>query len=263
MDPADLDPRNAWNAGAEAYIHFVDSGADYYRRLVHAPALLAACGDVRGLAVLDLGCAHGDFSRRLATAGASVTGVDLSDSLLAAAVAREAADPLGITYLCADVTKPVDRLGDASFDLVTAAMSLQDTADPGAALAEAARVLRPAGRLVFSVPHPCTTPAVRMWQRDDAARKLALCLDRYFDTGPAVCEWNMARLKYPWRTPYQRLTLEEWSDRIYKAGFTVQRLREPRPNAALVADCPDLDDCYRMPFFLIFDAAKAGGDRSP
>ena len=89
MDPADLDPRDSWNAGADAYVHFVDSGADYYRHLVHGPALLQACGDVRGLRVLDVGCGHGYFCRQLAAGGAVVTGVDLSDELIAAAVARD------------------------------------------------------------------------------------------------------------------------------------------------------------------------------
>jgi SAM-dependent methyltransferase len=265
MDPAELDARRAWNAGADSYIHFIDSGADYYRHLVHAPALLVACGDVRGLTALDLGCGHGDFSRRLAAAGATVTGADLCDNLLAAAVAREQEKPLGIAYVRADATGRIDRFADGSYDLATASMSLQDIADPAAALSEAARVLRPGGRFVFSVPHPCTTIAVRYWQRDGEGKKLALCLDRYFESGPAVCDWNMARLKYPWRTPYRRFTLTEWSDLTQGAGFMLRRIHEPRPDAALVAANPDLEDCYRMPFFLIFDAVKTGrhGAESP
>ena len=43
--PADvLDARQAWNSGADAYIQYVESGADYYRHLVHGPGLFAACG---------------------------------------------------------------------------------------------------------------------------------------------------------------------------------------------------------------------------
>src|SRR3954468_7625220 len=94
-----LDARAAWNAGADAFAHFVESGADYYRHLIHGPALLAACGDVRGLAALDVGCGQGYFSRLPANAGAAVTGIDLADKLVARAKQIEAQEPLGISYL--------------------------------------------------------------------------------------------------------------------------------------------------------------------
>jgi 2-polyprenyl-3-methyl-5-hydroxy-6-metoxy-1,4-benzoquinol methylase len=257
----ELDARQAWNAGADAFIHFVESGADYYRHLVHGPGLLAACGDVQGARALDLGCGQGYFSRILARNGATVTAIDLSDLLLARALEWEATGPLGITYLAMDAAELGERFARDSFDLVTGCMSLQDTADPAAVLAGASRVLRREGRAVFSVPHPCTDTPFRQWQRDEQRNKLALCLDRYFDTGPAVCHWNMARLKYHWHTPFRRFTLTEWSGLIRNAGFVIRRLSEPRPDDALVTAHPELDDCFRMPFFLIFEIVLAAGAR--
>src|SRR5438445_388727 len=82
-------------------------------------------------------------------------------------------------------------------------------------------------------------PRSRVWQRDGQGRKLALCLDRYFDSGPAVCDWNMARLKYPWRTPFRRFTLTEWAGLIRAADFVIWGLHEPRPDAAAVARHPE------------------------
>lgn len=38
--------RRAWDAGAEAWEEFVESGADYYRTEVHGPALLDVCGEI-------------------------------------------------------------------------------------------------------------------------------------------------------------------------------------------------------------------------
>jgi 2-polyprenyl-3-methyl-5-hydroxy-6-metoxy-1,4-benzoquinol methylase len=256
MGPAELDAREAWNAGADAFIQFVESGADYYRLLVHGPALLAACGDVRGASALDLGCGHGYFSRLLARAGATVTGIDLSDSLVARAVQLEAGEPLGITYRRMDAAQTGTHWDEGSFDLVTACMSLQDMSDPAAVLSGVRRVLRREGRVVFSVPHPCTDPPVREWQRDERGQKRALGLDRYFDTGPAVCHWDMGRLKYHWRTPFRRHTLTEWSGLIRGAGFVIRSLSEPRPAAELVAVHPELDDCSRMPYFLIFEITR-------
>ena len=145
MGPFELDARAAWNAGAGAFVTFVESGADYYRHLVHGPALLEACGDVRGARALDVGCGQGYFTRLLARAGAKAVGVDLSDALIARAAELEAAEPLGVTYLRADAAGVGGRFGAGAFDLVTGCMAVQDMAAPGAAGAQAAgRPLRPA-----------------------------------------------------------------------------------------------------------------------
>jgi ubiquinone/menaquinone biosynthesis C-methylase UbiE len=252
----EIDAREAWNTGAEGFIAFVESGADYYRHLVHGPALLAACGDVGGKTALDLGCGQGYFSRLLAREGAVVAGIDVADKLLARAMELEAQEPLGITYLRMDAGQIASRFEAETFDLVTGCMSLQDMAHPPAVLAAAGGVLKREGRALFSVPHPCTDPPHRVWQRDEQGNKVALCLDRYFETGPAVTDWSMARLKYRWQTPFHRYTLTEWSGLIRDAGFFIRDLREPRPSAELAAAHRELDDCWRMPFFLIFELMK-------
>ena len=86
--------------------------------------------------------------------------------------------------------------------------------------------------------------------------KGALKIDHYFESGPAVFHWNMARLTSHWDTPYWHHTLTEWSELLTSAGFLIRRLSEPRPTAEQVRQNPNLDDCYRLPYFLIFDLLK-------
>lgn len=107
--------------------------------------------------------------------------------------------------------------------------------------------------MVVSVPHPCTDTPVRSWERDAGGRKLALKIDRYFDSGPAVCEWQMPRLTAHRETPFWRQTLTEWSAMIAGSGFLIRRLHEPRPKPEQVAQNPELEDCARLPYFLIWD----------
>lgn len=252
----DDDAREGWNRGADAWEAFVESGADYYRTDVHGPALLAACGPLRGARVLDLGCGQGYFSRELARAGATVSAVDLSDRLVELARRHEEREPLGIDYRRMSAADVAREWAPSTFDLVAACMSLQDMADVDAALRGAFSVLRPGGRMVLSVPHPCTDTAYREWERDAEGRKLALKLDRYFEAGPAVCDWNMPRLLHPWRTPCWRLTLAGWSGKVADAGFLVRRLHEPRPTDEQAARRPELDDCRRLPYFLVFDLVR-------
>lgn len=251
--------RAAWSEGAPAWDEFVESGADYYRREVHGPGLLDACGPVRGLAVLDLGCGQGYLSRELARRGAAVAGVDLSDEMVRLAGEHEARAPLGIRYLVIGAAEVSGHFGPARFDLVTACMSLQDMADVAGVLRAAFAVLKPGGRMVCSVPHPATETPLREWERDAEGRKVALKVDRYFESGPAVCEWNMPRLRSHWSTPYWRHTLEEWSTLVAGAGFLVRRLAEPRPTPQQVRRNPDLDDCARVPYFLVLDLLRPAG----
>lgn len=102
--------RAAWNEGARAFEVFVESGADYYRREVHGPALLDASAPVAGKRALDLGCGQGFFTRELARAGARVTGVDVADELIAFAREHESRDSLGIEYHAMSAAA-VDRHG--------------------------------------------------------------------------------------------------------------------------------------------------------
>ena len=253
---AGMEPQNAWNVAADAWREFVRSGADYYRIEVHGPALLAACGEVGTLNVLDLGCGEGFFSRLLARNGAHVTALDVSAKQLLSAREQESREPLGIEYVHLDAREIATRF-PAHFDLVTACMSLQDIPDAASVCKGAASVLRSAGRLVFSVPHPCTDTPVREWERDEQGRKLMLKIDRYFDAGESVMHWNMPRLKYHWSSPFWRYTLQQWSDILFDAGFLVRRLNEPRPTPEQVQANPNLEDCARVPYFLVVEAERS------
>jgi 2-polyprenyl-3-methyl-5-hydroxy-6-metoxy-1,4-benzoquinol methylase len=252
----------AWDSAAEAWDEFVQSGNDWYRLEVHGPALLKACGEVQGLKVLDLGCGQGYFSRRLARAGARVTGVDFSKNQVAKARKHEADEPLGIEYLVMDAARVDEHWPEPVFDLVTAAYSIGDMPDAEAVFRAACRVLKPRGRMAFSDAHPCTDPAFREWELDEQGRKRSLKIDRYFETGPGYCLWNMKRLKYCWNSPVWRRTIEELCKAIANAGFLVRYIAEPRPTAEQVEKNPDLEDCFRLPHTLVFDLVK-GKDIEP
>jgi 2-polyprenyl-3-methyl-5-hydroxy-6-metoxy-1,4-benzoquinol methylase len=254
----DQDARAAWNDAARAWEEFVESGADYYRHQVHGPALLAVCEPLRDLDVLDLGCGQGFFSRQLAKRGARVVAIDLAEELLAFALRHEKEEPLGIAYHLMNAQQVNQRWEECSFDLVTGCMSLHDMADPGAILKSAYDVLKPDGRMAFSIPHPFTDTPFRQWEVDEAGEKGALKIDHYFESGPAVCYWRMQRLIYHWDTPYWRCTLTEWTAMIAEAGFLMRRLHEPRPTPEQVQRNPNLDDCFRLPSFLAFDLVKPG-----
>jgi SAM-dependent methyltransferase len=135
--------------------------ADFYLGVVGdvvtdpaAATLLTLIEDVRGLRVLDVACGQGRVTRELARRGARVVGVDISGVLLDGARQAEAEAPLGITYMTADVTS-AGALPGETFDAVVCNHGLADIDDLNGTLATVARALRPGGRFVFSILHPC------------------------------------------------------------------------------------------------------------
>ncbi|RPH47117.1 MAG: class I SAM-dependent methyltransferase, partial [Planctomycetota bacterium] len=108
-----------------------------------ADRVLQAAGAVRNLAVLDAGCGTGELCRRLADRGARVSGIDLCPGLLARA--RSLTPEAGLAQ--ADVQALPFATG--RFDLATSVLVLHYLEDPGRAIAELARVVRPGGRLMI------------------------------------------------------------------------------------------------------------------
>lgn len=130
-----------------------DSVAPHYERLsagLFAPitsAFAEFCAAKPGERVLDLACGPGTLTASLAKAAGAgnVLGTDLSEGMLERA--RLAAPGAEFKPMNAEALD----LPDASFDLVTCQLGLMLFARPEAALAEAARVLKPGGRAAYLV----------------------------------------------------------------------------------------------------------------
>src|SRR5262245_57082866 len=86
------------------------------------PALRKAVGDVRGLAVLDLGCGTGRHSLWLAATGADLTAVDFSEGMLAEARRKQGAE--AVRFLAHDLHQPLPFPSE-TFDLVVSGLVLE------------------------------------------------------------------------------------------------------------------------------------------
>ncbi|WP_067732597.1 ArsR/SmtB family transcription factor [Novosphingobium naphthalenivorans] len=138
-------------ASAEAYFarHAVEWDT---LRLLHGAdgpveqALLEALAGQDLGALLDVGTGTGRMAELLAARAAHVTALDKSPEMLRIARARLQALPAGTVDLVqGDFTGL--PFGDAAFDTVLFHQVLHYAQDPGVVLGEAARVLRPAGRI--------------------------------------------------------------------------------------------------------------------
>ena len=110
-----------------------------------APAVLDAAGAGPGSRLLDVCSGPGFIAAAAAARGATVSGLDFSSAMVAAARQRFPA----LTFREGDAEAlPFDA---GSFDAVTMNFGLLHLARPDTALAEAHRVLRPGGRYAFTV----------------------------------------------------------------------------------------------------------------
>jgi SAM-dependent methyltransferase len=254
IPPFDADSaRAAWDLAADVYVANQDSGGDVYRQEFFGPQQVAVCGDVSGRRLLDVGCGSGYFAREMARGGARVTGIDISGRMIEHARRHEADEPLGIDYVVGDAGALGATFAPGSFDVVTSCMAIQDMPDIPGVLRGVREVLRPGGRFIPSITHPCSDTPFREWERDAEGGKRWLCIDRYFERGKLEYRWPAPGEEFT--TPAVHATLEDWFGWILGAGFELRALLEPRPTDEAIRVHPRLRDAARIPYYLILDLA--------
>ncbi|MGU3654520.1 class I SAM-dependent methyltransferase [Mycolicibacterium sp. A43C] len=119
---------------------------------------------------------------------------------------------------------PLSTVGDASVDWATAGLSLNNVADLPATLAALSRVLKPAGRLVFTVPHPCfDAPRSTAVTVDGALRRI---VGDYMDQG----FWRTTAPQSVRRVGNHHRTIGTYANALVDNGFQITSLTEPAPD---------------------------------
>jgi 2-polyprenyl-3-methyl-5-hydroxy-6-metoxy-1,4-benzoquinol methylase len=181
----------------------------FYNRVIHWCQRLALgrwLGVRAGTRVLDVGCGVGRWSCRLAARGASVTGVDLSPTMIAQAGRHAAAQ--GVAARCRFLAQDLAALDvDGPFDLILGVTVLQHILEPGGLRAAVQRLtsqLKADGTLVLLEAAPeravtsCNSPIFRARQRDEYLRLFEACgltvqAIRGVDPAPFRC-WLLPQL---------------------------------------------------------------------
>lgn len=174
---------------------------------------LNTLGDVSGKDVIELGCGTAYFGAWLAKRGARVTGVDITPAQLETARRLQQETGLDMEFIEAgaeDVPLP-----DASFDLAVSEYGASIWCDPELWIAEAARLLRPGGRLVFL----CNSTVSILCAPDEG--KVG---DRLMRSHA-----DLGRIEWPGEDEgvNYHLTHGEWIRILRRNGFEVEALHEP------------------------------------
>jgi len=166
LERANQEIREAWNQNAAFWDTRMGEGNDFVE-VLEWPAIERLLALRPGERILDVACGNGLTSRRMAAMGAQVVAFDFAEEMIAHAIERTTApgtaesSPGGyagrIQYRVLDATDEAAllALGEGQFDAALSNMALFDMAEIGPLVRALPRLLRPGGRFVFSVLHPC------------------------------------------------------------------------------------------------------------
>lgn len=171
---------------------------------------LGVLGDVEGLDVVELGCGTAYFSAWLARRGARPVGVDVTPAQLD--TARRCQGHFGISFPLVEADAGQTTLPGDSFDLVISECGASLWCDPARWIPEAARLLRPGGRLVFHTVSVLVT--LCMPDRDAHASGVLLRAQR-----------DVRRVRAPGQGAFHP-GHGEWIQVLRASGFSVDALHE-------------------------------------
>jgi ubiquinone/menaquinone biosynthesis C-methylase UbiE len=232
-----------WDDNAQFWVNIIRERRDRYRTGLTDEAILTLIGAYENLDVLDVGCGEGYMARELVNRGARhVDGIDKSAALIAAARSAEI---------------PAARFGEGdaadlpfspeSFDLVLANHLLNNLRDIKLPISEFARVLRPSGRLIALIRHPCFYGYRRTLAWTDYFSQRAIEHPFRVDglTSPATA--------VTWLRP-----LEAYAEAITGSGLYLTKLTEPHPSEEQLSMSEWWRENFPRPLFLLIAAQKAG-----
>jgi len=196
---------------------------------LEGPVVRKAVGNVRELAVLDLGCGTGRHALWLAEMGARVTAVDMSSGMLDKARCKPGARE--VEFIVHDLHEPLP-FDNGRFDLVLSGLVLEHLQDLNGFFSETYRVLKVGGRAILSAMHPA------MFLRGAQAR--------FTDptSGAIVQPGSKAH------------SMAEFVMAATRAGFGLTNVEEFSPDAEFAVKYPRAEKYVGWPMLVVMQLSK-------
>lgn len=172
----------------------------------------------QGAAVLDLGGGTGAISSALASQGYKMTACDIAEQMILAGKRTHSDKPIDWVLLPKDWRRL--PFGDNRFDAIIASSVFEYLSDVENTMKECSRILKPAGKLIFSVPNPAHLsrrlerllhPLATFVVKAPFARDLPRI-------GSYLAYLQLSRV---------RLSPEEWSEKARPVGLDAIKVQPP------------------------------------
>jgi len=229
-----------WGNVADWYDRLVgDEGSEYQRHVVN-PGVLRMLDLQAGQSILDLACGQGVLCRWLAAEAArnpgqtptQIVGIDAAPGLIEAARRREQTDRLGITYLLGDARELPKNpdLKESSFDAITCILAIQNMTPLTPIWQGAKHLLKPHGRLIVVMMHPCfRIPRQSTWHWDPAKNQQLRLISSYLTSSKTEIEMRPGQLAHggpgEQTTTFHR-PLQAYINTLGSAGLLIDHIEE-------------------------------------
>lgn len=196
-----------------------------------------------GEMVLDIACGNGVSSRRLARQGARVTACDFSPRFVEIARGRDTGSSNPIDYRVVDATDEAQMLalGERHFDAAICNMAIMDMATIEPLASAMSKLLKPDGRFVFSVMHPCFNGAGMKFavEEEDIEGEIRTVYSIKVTKYSGV--WHqkgLGMIGQPAPHYYFHRTISDLFNTLFRAGFALDGMEEPCFEGELDANRP-------------------------
>ncbi|MGH3090440.1 MAG: class I SAM-dependent methyltransferase [Rubrobacteraceae bacterium] len=228
IEPFNREARELWDAKAAYWDENMGEGNLFQRELI-GPATERLLEIKSGQKILDIACGNGVTSRRLASLGANVVATDFSEKFLERAKDRTTENT---EYRLVDATNETEllALGERRYDAAVCNMALMDMATIEPLLRSLTKLLKPEGRFVFSMQHPCfnsnaMTMISEMEDEDgELSTKYSVKLSCYLKAPPGK---GAGMPGEPNPHYYFHRPLHELFGACFSAGFVMDGIEEP------------------------------------
>jgi 2-polyprenyl-3-methyl-5-hydroxy-6-metoxy-1,4-benzoquinol methylase len=240
-----------WERIASWWDQHIGEGNDFQKTLI-MPATDRLLDPHRDQTILDVACGNGNYARALARRGARVVACDFAESFIQCARDRTTPEDGEIEYRRIDATSMAQMLslGEGRFDSAVCSMAMMDMIVIDPLLDSLAELLKPGGRFVFSLPHPCFNTNDMKFTADLEVRQdrteqiFSVEIWKYLTHEPGLC---VGILHQPEPHYYFHRPLSAIFAACFSGGFVVDGLEEPAYPAGAPASGKNVFSWARRP----------------
>ena len=211
----------SWENSHSWYDKTVGEKGHYYHQSVIFPKTLNLLKLKKGDKLLDLACGQGVLARQLPPQ-VGYLGVDASSSLIKQAKGYSNSH----AFILGDVTQEI-KTPEKDFSHATVILALQNIEQPDLVLKNANLLLKPQGKLLIVLNHPCfRIPRQSSWGVDEAKKLQYRRIDRYLSPLKIPIQTHPGKQQASQETWSFHHPLSDYTRFLKEAGFAIELIEE-------------------------------------